>query len=221
MPDEPMDLTDDVREESSPRQKAKKSKKKSRKGALLFLFLFLLGGTAAGLHFSGAWDGRPLLYRTVPRIPWIGRELAAVMNIPAEYSFTTEERRALELRRWSDRLNEWERELGEREARLQALSDDLGSRASAVEQAEAEQKKAPARTPEDPEEEKVLLEKLMRTYEEISPRKAAQILEQVREDLAVRLLEKMSQDARGAILGRMEAARAARLTERLAAGGSR
>ena len=221
MADEPRNLVDEVEEESSPRPVRTSEKKKSRKGALLFLFLFLAAGAAAGLHVSGSWDARPVLYWSVPRIPWVGKDLATALGIPREYSLTAEQRRAIELQRWNDRLNEKERELDEREKRLSVLSADLGSRSSAVEKIEAEQAAAQMKPPENRQEEKEYLDMLMKTYQEISPRRAALILEQLREDLAVKLLEAMPRDARASILGRMEAVRAARLTERLAAGGSR
>ena len=221
MADEPRNLVDEVEEESSPRPVRTSEKKKSRKGALLFLFLFLAAGAAAGLHVSGSWDARPVLYWSVPRVPWVGKDLATALGIPREYSLTAEQRRAIELQRWNDRLNEKERELDEREKRLSVLSADLGARSSAVEKIEAEQAAAQMKPPENRQEEKEYLDMLMKTYQEISPRRAALILEQLREDLAVKLLEGMPQDARASILGRMEAVRAARLTERLAAGGSR
>ena len=109
MADEPRNLVDEVEEESSPRPVRIKEKKKSRKGALLFLFLFLAAGAAAGLHVSGSWDARPVLYWSVPRIPWVGKDLATALGIPCEYSLTAEQRRAIELQRWNDRLNEKER----------------------------------------------------------------------------------------------------------------
>ncbi len=221
MPDEPMNQMEDIEEESSPRPVRKKEKKKSRKGALLFLFLFLAAGTAIGLHAAGSWDARPVMYWTVPRIPWVGKKLASALGIPGEYSLTAEQRRTIELQRWNDRLNERERELEEREKLLAVVSADLGKRAAAVEKIEASQSAAQVKPPENAEEEKAYLDMLMKTYQEISPRKAALILEQLREDLAVKLLGAMPQDARASILGRMEAVRAARLTERLAAGGSR
>ncbi|MBL3538769.1 MgtE intracellular region [Aminivibrio sp.] len=220
MADEPRNLEDD-REESSPQPARINEKKKSRKGTLLFLFLFLAAGAAVGLHVSGSWDARPVMYWSVPRIPWIGKNLAAAVGIPGEYSLTAEQRRAIELQQWNDRLNERERELGEREKRLAALSADLEMRSAALEKIEAERAAARIKPPENQQEEKEYLDMLMKTYQEISPRRAALILEQLREDLAVKLLEAMPRDARASILGRMEAVRAARLTERLAAGGSR
>jgi len=221
MADEPRNLVDEVEEESSPRPVRTSEKKKSRKGTLLFLFLFLAAGTAVGLHASGSWDARPVLYWTVPRIPWIGKDLATALGIPGEYSLTADQRRAIELQRWNDRLNEKERELEEREKRLSTISADLEKRSAVLEKSEAQQAAVKMKLPENRQEEKEYLDMLMKTYQEISPRRAALILEQLREDLAVKLLEGMPQDARASILGRMEAVRAARLTERLATGGSR
>ena len=221
MADEPRNLVDEVEEEISPRPVRTSEKKKSRKGALLFLFLFLAAGAAVGLHVSGSWDARPVLYWSVPRIPWVGKDLATALGIPREYSLTAEQRRAIELQRWNDRLDELERSLKERETALEALSADLEARSISVEKKEAEFTLKENKPPESPEEEKAYVDMLMRTYQEISPRRAALIIEQLREDLAVKMLAAMPQDARASILGRMEAARAARLTERLAAGGSR
>ena len=221
MADEPRNQTEDVLEESSPRPVRIKEKKKSRKGTLLFLFFILAAGAAAGLHASGSWDARPVMYWSIPRIPWIGKDLATALGIPGEYSLTAGQRRTIELQRWNDRLNERERELEGRERRLAALSADLEKRSEALEKVEAAQAAAQMKPPENRQEEKEYLDMLMKTYQEISPRRAALILEQLREDLAVKLLEAMPRDARASILGRMEAVRAARLTERLAAGGSR
>ena len=199
----------------------KKKKKKGSKLAFLLLVLLMAAGVGAGLHIAGAWDARPLLYENVPRIPWIGHDIARLTGIPEEYTLTVEQRRRLELQRWNDRLDEQERSLREREAALETLSADLEARSLVVEKKEAEFTLKETKPPESPEEEKAYVDMLMRTYQEISPRRAALIIEQLREDLAVKMLAAMPQDARASILGRMEAARAARLTERLATGGSR
>ena len=219
MPDEPRETFEEISQESTPRPKGKKEKRKGRKGTLLFLFLLLAAGAAAGLHFAGAWDARPLLFRAVPRLPWIGPSLAKNFGIPEEYSLTSEERRRLELERWSERLSEQETELKALSDSLEALSADVVKRAGALENREQALNVKQAKPAENSEEENAYMAMLMKTYQEISPRKAALILEQLREDLAVKLLEKMSSDVRASILGRMEAAGAARLTERLAAQG--
>ena len=219
MPEEELDLERAPGEGAPPPKK--KKKKKGSKLAFLLLVLLMVAGVGAGLHIAGAWDARPLLYENVPRIPWIGNDIARLTGIPEEYTLTVEQRRRLELQRWNDRLDEQERTLREREAALEALSADLEARSLVVEKKEAEFSLRETKPPESPEEEKAYVDMLMRTYQEISPRRAALIIEQLREDLAVKMLAAMPQDARASILGRMEAARAARLTERLAAGGSR
>jgi flagellar motility protein MotE (MotC chaperone) len=209
--------------ESQPQKKPKKKKKKAKLGkfAYLLLFMVILAGVGAGMHIAGAWDARPLMYEAVPRIPWVGKRLAALTGIPEEYTLTIEQRRRLELERWNKRLDDRERDLRQREESLEALSSDLEARAIAVERAEAEMAVKETKPPESPQEEKAYLDMLMKTYQDISPRRAALIMEQLREDLAVKMLAAMPQDARASILGRMEAVIAARLTERLAAGGSR
>lgn len=219
MPEEELDLERAPGEGAPPPKK--KKKKKGSKLAFLLLVLLMAAGVGAGLHIAGAWDARPLFYENVPRIPWIGNDIARLTGIPEEYTLTVEQRRRLELQRWNDRLDEQERTLREREAALEALSADLEARSLVVEKKEAEFSLRETKPPESPEEEKAYVDMLMRTYQEISPRRAALIIEQLREDLAVKMLAAMPQDARASILGRMEAARAARLTERLAAGGSR
>jgi len=219
MPEEEMELERAPGEGVPPPKK--KKKKKGSKLAFLLLVLLMAAGVGAGLHIAGAWDARPLLYENVPRIPWIGHDIARLTGIPEEYTLTVEQRRRLELQRWNDRLDEQERSLREREAALETLSADLEARSLVVEKKEAEFTLKETKPPESPEEEKAYVDMLMRTYQEISPRRAALIIEQLREDLAVKMLAAMPQDARASILGRMEAARAARLTERLAAGGSR
>lgn len=219
MPDEPRNPMEDGEQENSPRPERKKGKKKKgRKWTLLFFFLLLAAGVAAGLHVGGVWDARPLLYASIPKLPWIGKGLASSMGIPEKYSFTVEQRRRLELQQWNDRLNEKESELKALEEKLSVISAGIEVRSSAVERKEAELAVKETKPPENPKEEKAYVDMLMKTYSEISPRRAALILEQLREDLAVKLLEAMPQDVRASILSRMEAVSAARLTERLAAG---
>lgn len=208
-------------EGEAPPPPKKKKKKKTSKAAIFFLFLLMLAGTGAGMHIAGAWDARPLVYESIPRIPWVGEEIARRIGIPEEYSLTVEQRRSLELQRWQERLDERERSLADREADLRAVSSEIEARIVAVERREDAVAIRETRMPESVEEEKEYLEMLMRTYQEISPRQAAQIMERLREDLAVKMLLKMPADTRASILARMDAARAARLTERLAAGGSR
>ena len=127
MPEEPIERRNRDEQEILPPPE-KKKKRKSRKGMLFFLlFLTALGGVA-GMHISGAWDARPLFYGSIPKIPWVGKDLAKFVGIPEEYALTVEQRRRLELERWSGRLNQLERNLKGREAELAALSADFETR---------------------------------------------------------------------------------------------
>ncbi len=77
--------------ESQPQKKPKTKKKKAKLGkfAYLLLFMVILAGVGAGMHIAGAWDARPLMYEAVPRIPWVGKRLAALTGIPATVGVDT------------------------------------------------------------------------------------------------------------------------------------
>ena len=204
----------------APVPKKKKKKKRSRLGRLLLFFALALG-VAAGLHFSGLWDGRPLFWSTVPRIPYVGQRLARFFNIPERYSLTVDERRRLELEDWQKRLDERERGVLSRQAGLEVLSDDLGRRMLTLEERELLLSSASADRSESSatEDEKRLIDQVAKTYQDMSARNAAQIVEQLRENLAVDLLRKLPVDARASILGKMKPQRAARLTELMSGQG--
>ena len=217
-PDEQEERIERPTQEEGP-SKPQRSRKRAGKGRrwafLLFAILLLIGG-GIGRDLAGVWDMRPYVYPVIPRIPWIGRPLSTMMGIPGVYSMTVAERRRQELEAWEGRLNEREKGLEDLKKTLDSLSADLEGRLETLESREAavaakEIEKRPVSADDDRN-----VETLLRTYQDMSPRKAAQIIEALRPDLAVRLLEKMPEDARGAILGRMEASRAARLTEQLA-----
>lgn len=199
----------------------KKKKRKRSKLGLLFLLLLLALGAAAGLHFSGIWDGRPLFWSVVPRIPYVGPSLAQLFDIPARYSLTTEERRRLELEEWQRRLDERERGVLSAKAGLDALSDDLGRRAEVLDEQVRllSESSADRSGSEATEDEKRLIDQVAKTYQDMSARNAAQIVEQLREGLAVDLLKKLPVDARASILGKMKPQRAARLTELMSGRG--
>ena len=95
--------------EKAPAASPPKKKKKRSKLGLLFLLILLGLGAAAGLHFSGLWDGRPLLWSVVPQIPYVGQDLARLLAVPERYALTADERRRLELEDWQKRLDEKER----------------------------------------------------------------------------------------------------------------
>lgn len=199
----------------------KKKKRKRSKLGLLFLFLLLALGLAVGLHFSGIWDGRPLFWSVVPRIPYVGPSLAQVFEVPERYTLTAGERRQLELEEWQKRLDEKERGVLSTKAGLEVLSDDLGRRAAALDEQERllSESSADRSGSEATEDEKRLIDQVAKTYQDMSARNAAQIVEQLRENLAVDLLKKLPVDARASILGKMKPQRAARLTELMSGRG--
>jgi flagellar motility protein MotE (MotC chaperone) len=195
-----------------------KKKKKRGKGRLLFPLLVLAAGIGAGLHFSGLWDARPLMWGIVPQIPYIGQPIADFFEIPAQFTLTVAQRRAYELEEWQKRLNERERDLSTRESAVETASDDVGTRAERLAQREASAQRTAEQNPGETasEAEKKLIDQVVKTYQDMSPRNAAQIVEQVREPLAVQLLQKLPPDARASILGKMTPPKAARLTELMA-----
>ena len=83
--------------------------------------------------------------------------------------------------------------------RLEALSRDLGESAGGGLSAE----------------QKSELDRIVRTFREMSPKNAAAILEKTEINLAVVVLEGLQEDLRAKILGRMEPELAAKLMEEL------
>jgi flagellar motility protein MotE (MotC chaperone) len=219
----------DNRENEAPRRAGaeepappppRKAKKKRGKGGLLFFLLLLAMGGGTGLHFSGLWDARPLLWGTVPKLPYVGESLARFLQIPERYALTAGERRAFELTDWQKRLDDREKDLLRRESAVEAASGDLGTRAESLSQ-QAAASQAPQSAPSASDADKRLMDQVVRTYQDMSPRNAAQIVEQLSEPLAVELLQKLPADARASILGKMQPPKAARLTELMAGGRER
>jgi flagellar motility protein MotE (MotC chaperone) len=206
----------------SPQSTLSAKKKKKRGKSHLFFFLLLLAfGVGTGLHFSGLWDARPLMWSFVPQIPYVGGSLSRFFKIPEQYSLTVAERRAFELEEWQKRLDERERELGAKESAVNAASDDVGARMENLDrrasQTAAQNREESAANAERSAEQQVI-DQVVRTYQDMSARNAAQIVEQVAEPLAVELLQKLPVDARASILGKMDPRKAARLTELMAGG---
>jgi flagellar motility protein MotE (MotC chaperone) len=204
--------------ESAPSAPLLKKKKKRGKGRLLLPLLVLAAGIGAGLHFSGLWDARPLMWSIVPQIPYIGQPIANFFEIPEQFTLTVAQRRAYELEEWQKRLDERERGLSTRESAVETASDDVGARAERLAQREATAQRTAEQRPSETasDAEKKLIDQVVKTYQDMSPRNAAQIVEQVRESLAVELLQKLPPDARASILGKMTPPKAARLTELMA-----
>ena len=203
----------------------RKKKKKKKLGKLTFLFwLILLGlGTATGMHLSGIWDGRPLFWTIIPNIPYVGKQLADFFHVPEFYALSVGERRAVELEQWQRRLDAQERALQDRDTEQMAVyeSRELAlvelSRDVSRLQRRLRNQQAEAAAHGDAEgataEEQELMNQVARTYQDMSARNAAAIVEQLRDVLAVELMMKLPNDARASILGKLKPTKAARITE--------
>ena len=205
----------------------RRKKKKKGMGKLTFFFwlLLLALGTATGMHLSGIWDGRPLFWSIVPKIPYFGPQLAEFFNVPEFYALSTGERRAVELEQWQRRLDALERSLESRDiARMEVyenrelalveLSRDVARRRRRLAAEEAAQATQEGDAPTETEQE--LINQVARTYREMSARNAAAIIEQLRDPMAVELLMRLPNDARASIMGKLKPAKAARITELMA-----
>ena len=214
--------------EPSPTPVVRKKKKKKGMGKFtFFLWLLLLAlGTAVGMHLSGIWDGRPLFWETIPRVPYFGPKLAEFFQVPEFYALTVEERRAVELEQWQRRLDALERSLEsrdvarmevyeQRELALVELSRDVARKQRRLRAQEASQAtEASANGPTETEQE--LMNQVARTYQDMSARNAAAVVEQLRDAMAVELLMRLPNDARASIMGKIKPTKAARITELMA-----
>ena len=204
-------------------------KKKKKRGCGFFLLLIVLAaGAAYGLQASGAVDLRDVAYPLIPKIPYVGETLKEWLDIPDVYAMTAEERRRIELEEWESRIAETVRSMDEREQHLNLRSDDLGELERALE-AEREdlatrvqalndeiaRREAEPSAQRGTEADRNAIDETIRTFQDMSPRNAAAILEALDENLAVTILDGLSLDSRGSLLGRMDADKAARLTEQL------
>lgn len=202
----------------------RKKKKKGMGKFTFFLWMLLLAlGTATGMHLSGIWDGRPIFWTIIPKVPYFGPQLAEFFNVPEYYALTVAERRAVELEQWQKRLDALERSLESRDvARMEVyenrelalveLSRDVSRkqrRLQAQEAAMANQENSDGAT----EAEQELINQVARTYREMSARNAAAIVDQLRDAMAVELLMRLPNDARAAIMGKLKPTKAARITE--------
>ncbi len=211
-------------EQSQPVVRKKKKKKKLSKITLLFWLLLLALGTATGMHLSGIWDGRPLFWTIIPKIPYFGPQLAEFFQVPEFYALSVGERRAVELEQWQRRLDAQERAIQSsdidrlavyesRELALMDLSRDVARRQRRLRNQETEQ----AANPDGPtESEQELMNQVARTYQDMSARNAAAVVEQLRDSLAVELLMRLPNDARASIMGKIKPTKAARITELMA-----
>jgi flagellar motility protein MotE (MotC chaperone) len=206
--------------ESRDEKTGKKKKKKKRGCGFLIALLFVVAGAAAGLQLSGGVDFRSGVYTVIPRIPFIGRQMADLLNVPEVYSLTATERRRIELEEWERALAETKRLLDQQDEALRALSEDLSGRGSELEEARTELAErlealsadtASGAAGADSDE----IQDIIRTFEEMSPKNAAAIIEKLTPSLAVAIMDGLPEDFRARTLGRMDAAVAAELTEQL------
>lgn len=205
-------------------EKSGKKKKKKKRGCGFFIMLLLLAaGVAAGVQLSGGMDFRPAVYTVIPKLPFIGPQLASLLNVPEVYSLTTEERRAIELDEWERALAETKRALDLQSEALRGVSEDLLSRDNELEAArrelaerlEALSADAESGTGAGDASEEEEIRKIIATFSEMSPKNAAAILERMTQPLAVTVLDGLAEDFRARTLGRMDAAVAAELMEQL------
>ncbi|MBQ6773724.1 MAG: hypothetical protein IJP48_06625 [Synergistaceae bacterium] len=225
MADERPAAQDNNNQPSEPVVVRKKKKKKKLGKFTIFLWLVLLAlGTGVGMHLSGIWDGRPLFWSIVPNIPYVGKQLAEFFQVPEYYALSVGERRAVELEQWQRRLDERERHLQDgdlnrladfenKEIALLELSRDIDQKMRRLRRMEVN---ANANNNAPSQAELDLMNQVARTYQDMSARNAAKIVEQLRDNLAVELLKKLPNDARASILGKVKATKAARLTELMA-----
>lgn len=203
----------------------KKKKKKKKLGKLTFFFwlLLLALGTATGMHLSGIWDGRPLFWTIIPKVPYVGKQLSEFFQVPEFYALSVGERRAVELEQWQRRLDAQERALESRdiermtvyenrELALVELSRDVSRLQRRLRNQQAEQA-AQGNAEGASEAEQELMNQVARTYQDMSARNAAAIVEQLRDTLAVELMMKLPNDARASIMGKLKPTKAARITE--------
>lgn len=205
----------------------KKKKKKGMGKFTFFLWMLLLAlGTGVGMHLSGIWDGRPIFWEIIPRVPYFGPRLAEFFQVPEFYALTVEERRAVELEQWQRRLDALERSMDsrdvarmevyeKRELELVELSRDISRRQRRLRTQENAQSD-PANNSGPTEQEQELMNQVARTYQDMSARNAAAVVEQLRDSMAVELLMRLPNDARASIMGKIKPTKAARITELMA-----
>ena len=213
------EVEQEVDEEQSSSRLASSRKREGkgrRRWSFFFIAFFVVIGIITGLYLTGVWDLRPTLSSFLYKLPVVGHPLAERLGLTSSLPLSADERRRMELEEWTERLNEQEAAMNETQAHIDMLMTELVEKEKklAVKEAAfvASQKQEIKKEPETVE----VFQSLVQTFREMSPRKAASILEELKRDLAVEILLHMPEDGVAAILARMDPARAARLTEQLA-----
>jgi flagellar motility protein MotE (MotC chaperone) len=197
-----------------PGRKKPKKKKRAVGCALLSLFIIMLAcGAIFGLRLLGIVDIRSITYKAGSHLPFLGDRLFP----PGEVVITPEERRIQELQEYEKQINSKflelqrkEEELEKKERELTLMEEELQARARSL----AEMTQTPSSLELQVEEE--LFPKVIAIIQEMSTRRAAEVLNDFTDSLAVEVLKALPPDTAGAILGRMDAAKAARLMEQMA-----
>jgi flagellar motility protein MotE (MotC chaperone) len=221
-----LDTAESATPESPAKENKRKKKKEKKRGCGFFILLILLAaGASAGLQASGNVDLRPFVYTVIPRIPKVGEPLKEIMGIPDSYSLSVAERRRQELEEWEAVISESVRSMDARQEALDKASGDLSVRERDL---DYERENLAARLealsndmasgnaaggPSDAQGDEI--REIIGTFGQMSVRNAAGIIERRNPNLAVAILEGLPEDTRASILGRIEAASAAALTERL------
>ena len=203
-------------EELSQKPGRKKPKKKKRAVgcALLSLFIIMLAcGALFGLHLLGIVDIRSITYKAGAHLPFLGDRLLP----PGEVDLTPEERRLRELQEYEKQINSKflelqrkEEELEKKERELTLMEEELQTKARSLTEMEQTQSSL------DLQVEEELFPKVIAIIQEMSTRRAAEVLSDFTDSLAVEVLKALPPDTAGAIIGRMDAAKAARLMEQMA-----
>jgi flagellar motility protein MotE (MotC chaperone) len=204
---------------------SKGGKKRKKRGCGFFILALLLAvGAAAGVQASGLVDLRPFVFYAVPRIPKVGSDLAGIVGIPAEYSLTSDERRRMEIDEFERMLAGLSRSLDARQKDLDKVSKDLSTKEDDLIYAQDELAARLEALSEDmaanesvgmSDAQQDEIAEIIGTFEQMSVRNAASILEKLNRSLAVSVLDGLPEDIRANALGRMDATVAAELTEQL------
>jgi flagellar motility protein MotE (MotC chaperone) len=212
-------------ESRPPSVKGGKKKKKKRRGCGFFIMaLILAAGIAAGIQASGAVDLRPFVFTVIPMLPKVGPGLTETLGIPEEYSLTSAERRRIENDERETMLAVMSRSLDARQKDLDKVSRDLSLKeddlnyaqeelAAKLEALSNDMAANESQSPTEAQREEVA--EIISTFEQMSVKNAAAILEKLNPNLAVTVLDGLPEDVRANTLGRMDATLAAGLMEQL------
>jgi flagellar motility protein MotE (MotC chaperone) len=221
---EPDSATPEPRSTFGKNRGEDKKKKKKRRGCGFFILLLLAVGVAAGIQASGSADLRPWVYPLIPEIPVVGESLMKLLDVPELYSLTPDERRKQEnderemmlaarsrsLDALSKDLTKVSRDLSIKEQDLDYEREDLAKRLEALSN---DISRSDDVSLSDSQKEEIA--EVIGTFGQMSVKNAAAIIEKLNDNLAVAVLDGLAEDVRANVLGRMEAAKAAELTERL------